>query len=315
MTDQAPLTVARNPKEIFSSTVITTIGRPSLARSVESVLSQRDVPAEFEVIVVNDSGCPLPPEDWQHSERVTILETHRRERCVARNSGAAIARGAYLHFLDDDDWLLPGALKELQAVAFASNAAWIYGTSRLVDKDGNLLMDLHIEADGNAFVQVMNGQWLPLQSSLIRTECFFEAGGFDLRLTVCQGIDLSRRVALRGDLASTRVPVVCIMRDRQRSTTAPERITPFSVWSRDNILDEKGSFARMLGSAKTSFWRGRLVRGYLTCVVWNLSKGKILRATGRACGAGATFVLSAPYALSSEFWRALVRSYSITKVA
>src|SRR3990170_3689793 len=129
---------------MFSSTIIATIGRATLARAVESCLSQQISPAEVEVIVVNDSGRPLPPANWQRSERVTILHTNRRERCVARNTGAGIARGTYLHFLDDDDWMLPGALEELWAVAQAGSAAWIYGTARLVDRDGKLLTEHHI---------------------------------------------------------------------------------------------------------------------------------------------------------------------------
>ena len=96
---------------MFCSTVIPTIGRSTLSRAVCSVLQQSFTADEFEVIVVNDSGSPLPDADWQHSDHVRVLHTNRRERSVARNTGAAIAEGRYLHFLDDDDWLLPGALK------------------------------------------------------------------------------------------------------------------------------------------------------------------------------------------------------------
>ena len=49
--------------------------------------------ADFEVIVVNDSGQPLPDMDWQHCPRVRVIDTNRRERSVARNTGAAIAQG------------------------------------------------------------------------------------------------------------------------------------------------------------------------------------------------------------------------------
>ncbi len=66
---------------MFLSSVIATIGRPTLARSVESILSQEIAPPDFEVIVVNDSGRSLNPADWQRSDQVTILHTPRRERC------------------------------------------------------------------------------------------------------------------------------------------------------------------------------------------------------------------------------------------
>ncbi len=294
---------------MFASTIITTIGRATLARSVESCLSQQVSPADFEIIVVNDSGRPLPLAHWQRSERVTILNTNRRERCVARNAGAAIARGTYLHFLDDDDWMLPGAMEELWAVARRSNAAWIYGTARFVDKNETLLTEHHIGVDGNAFVQVVAGEWLPLQASLIRADRFFEAGGFDPRLTVCEDKDICRWVALRGDFANTSAPVACIVRDRERSTTVYDRAYGYSVWSRDNVLSERGAFARMWGAANTPYWHGRLVRAYLTCVAWNLRQRRFIRASTRGVGAAVAFVRSARDVVSPIYWRALIQSH------
>ena len=102
--------------ELFCSTIIPTVGRGTLNRAVESILSQ-EFGRSFEVIVVNDSGRPLPPAGWQQAERVMVIDTFRRERSVARNVGAAVARGRDLHFLDDDDWLLPGALDVFWALA------------------------------------------------------------------------------------------------------------------------------------------------------------------------------------------------------
>jgi len=49
---------------VFVSYIIPTIGRSSLNVAVKSVLEQDFQRDEIEVIVVNDSGTPLPPEDW-----------------------------------------------------------------------------------------------------------------------------------------------------------------------------------------------------------------------------------------------------------
>jgi len=150
---------------MFVSTVIPTIGRTALDRAVESVLQQQ-VSGEFEVIVVNDSGCPLPSGDWQGSPRVRIVSTSRRERSVARNTGAALARGQYLHFLDDDDWLLPGAFRALKGLAENSEARWLYGGSQLVDRRGNKVIELHHSMAGNIALQVMAGEWIPLHAGV-----------------------------------------------------------------------------------------------------------------------------------------------------
>ncbi len=158
---------------MFCSTVIPTIARSTLSRAVQSVLDQSFSADDFEVIVVNDSGRPLPPAEWHQSPRVRIIDTQRRERCVARNTGAAIAKGQFLHFLDDDDWLLPGALQAFWDLAQSSNAAWLYGGCEVVDNDGSRLSVAHLGASGNVLAQVMSPQqWVPVQSSLIKTEGF-----------------------------------------------------------------------------------------------------------------------------------------------
>ena len=55
--------------------------------------------------------------------RVTVLNTYRTERAVARNTGAALSRGDWLYFLDDDDYALPGAFAAMLEVAERTQAA------------------------------------------------------------------------------------------------------------------------------------------------------------------------------------------------
>ncbi|MHB1457836.1 MAG: glycosyltransferase family 2 protein, partial [Armatimonadota bacterium] len=101
------------------SAIIPTYKREDLLkRAVYSVLTQ-ELPSghQLEVIVVNDSGVPLSDTEWQHDNRVTVLTSQHIERCFARNAGASISKGDYLHFLDDDDMLLPGAYAALISIA------------------------------------------------------------------------------------------------------------------------------------------------------------------------------------------------------
>nr|HNB52938.1 glycosyltransferase family A protein [Anaerolineales bacterium] len=129
---------------LFCSTIIPTIGRPTLTRAVESVLAQEVQGFSIEVIVVNDSGNPLPEMPWETDPRVRVLHTMRRERSVARNTGAACARGEYFHFLDDDDWLLPGAMIAFKRLTeHARQATWLYGATQLVDRENHPLIQLH----------------------------------------------------------------------------------------------------------------------------------------------------------------------------
>jgi glycosyltransferase involved in cell wall biosynthesis len=299
-----PILIMKSSSNIVFSTIITTTARPTLARAVESVLSQNS-PVNFEVIVVNDSGKSLPVETWHHSERVTILNTNRRERCVARNAGAAIAHGEYVHFLDDDDWMLPDAFKELWTVARGRNASLVYGATKWINKDGKLLAEHHIGVDGNAFVQLMAGELIPLLSSLFESKVFFEVGGFNPRFVWAEDWDIGRRVALRGDVVSTHHPVACAIKDDKNSTTNYKQGRDSNSVSIDLILDEKGSFARMLASAKNNYWRGKMVRTYLTGIAWNLGKGKFLKALSRASMAATSLILFAAHITSLIFWKSV----------
>ena len=83
---------------MFCSTIIPTVNRPTLSRAVHSVLNQEFDRDDFEVIVVNDSGKQLPDAEWQKSDQVRVINTNRCKLSVARNTGAAIAKGRYLHF-------------------------------------------------------------------------------------------------------------------------------------------------------------------------------------------------------------------------
>jgi glycosyltransferase involved in cell wall biosynthesis len=295
---------------IFCSTIIPTIARPSLERTVRSVLGQVLNEATFEVIVVNDSGRPLPLAEWLDSPRVRVIDTNRRERAVARNTGAAVASGRYLHFLDDDDWLLPDALHAIWELAQASKAGWLYGRSQLVNRQQQPLLQLHHGLQGNAFAQVIAGEWIPLQASFIEAAAFFRVGGFNNLMHTAEDIDLLRRVALHFDVAPTRAVVAAISMGSQGSSSDWAGHAEYSRWGRERILDEPLAYARLRGSASSAFWQGRVVRAYLTSAVWNLRRRRVFTSASRTCDGVAALALAGPRALAPDFWRALLRAYA-----
>jgi glycosyltransferase involved in cell wall biosynthesis len=302
--------ISNEPESLFCSTIIPTIGRPSLNTAVESVLNQATVDGlNFEILVVNDSSRELPEANWQRSERVTIIETLRHERSVARNAGAAIARGKYLHFLDDDDWLAPDVLLNFWRLAAHSDAGWLYGTTQVVDRQLRPLLQLHHGIRGNGFLQTVAGEWIPLQASLIKAELFFELGGFNPLLTGPEDIDLLRRVTQRSDIDNTPALVANVVMGEAGSTTDYVTHHIGSRWARDKLLDAKGAFSRLRDGAGTSFWHGRLLRIYLTSTVWNLQHKRIFTALSRLLYGLASILLAGSRLLTIDFWRAVVKPY------
>lgn len=300
-----------SPPPIFCSTIIPTIGRDTLSRAVQSVLAQETDDFSSEIIVVNDSGKDLPEMPWMTDPRVQVLHTMRRERSVARNTGAACARGAYFHFLDDDDWLLPGAMIAFKQLAEqAPKATWLYGATQLVDRDNTPLIQLKHGLQGNCFTQIMAGEWIPLQSSLIPVDAFFELRGFLPGLSSTQDVDLCRKAALLGDFAETDAVVACVGMGEKNSTTDRTKHLGFARWARDQILNSPGVFSRMQASASTGALAGRMVRIFLTSAMWNLQHRKPLTALSRGGYGMASLVFGLPYFFSPQFWGAIRKPYA-----
>lgn len=296
---------------MFSTTIIPTVGRASLEKAVTSVLEQAFSREDFEVIVVNDSGIPLPEAAWQKSDKVRVITTYRRERAFARNTGAASAQGRYLHFLDDDDWLMPGALEALwQLTQTSGEAVWMYGGAELVD--GPIRVELQLGINGNVYTQVMSGQWIPLQSSLIDAPTFFKMGGFDSATVPSEDVDLSRRMALKYPFAGTTAITANIDRSTHWQSTSSAKIYTLDqrLFNRDRLLELPGNFSRLLASAPSSYWRGRISRFYLTSLYWNLKKRRPWRVMERAVNLLTVTLLSLPHLISSQYWNGMLKEHS-----
>jgi glycosyltransferase involved in cell wall biosynthesis len=294
---------------MFCSTIIPTIGRMTLERAVQSVLNQEFIADDFEVIVVNDSGQLLPPANWQHSPRVRMIETQRRERSVARNTGAAMARGRYLHFLDDDDWLLPGAFNAFANLARENpNMGWLFGACEYVDMNNRSLSIFRFSSGGNIFVRVMSqAQWVQLQSSLVRTDAFFAIGGFNPLLKVTQDIDLCRHIALRYDVAEMPTVVARILRGTGwRTTTDYPSMFEYYRLGRETVLNEPGVWTRLHTSECKGYWRGRIVRILVASASWNLKRKRWWTSVSRVVYALVSFAIANRNFVDVDFWRGIV---------
>ncbi|MGB4846140.1 MAG: glycosyltransferase family 2 protein, partial [Ferruginibacter sp.] len=97
------------------SVVIPTANRPQyLPRAIESALAGM-TPGEVEVIVVPnglDESWRSVAENYRHHLSVIWLPTQIAHANVARNIGLVQARGKFIRFLDDDDFIYPTAASE-----------------------------------------------------------------------------------------------------------------------------------------------------------------------------------------------------------
>lgn len=293
--------------DIFFSYIIPTIGRSSLNNAVNSVLTQKSPKFEFEIIVVNDSGFPLQEAIWHDLPQIQIINTNKSERCFARNSGAAIAKGKYLAFLDDDDWVLPDALKIFWELAGKyPKAAWLYGGIQVVNEKEKILAEINSGFSGNCFAEIMGGAWAPLQASLIKSKVFFDIGGFNPLINGTEDEDLCRRTAYYGDFANTSEVVACLFRGETWNTSTNYMRAPEDTkYSRDLILSKPNALRRLLNSEHGSYWYGRALRVYLSTLVWNLKQKNIFTFLSRLVSSAALLIFSLGHLFSREFWKGL----------
>ena len=298
---------------MFSSTIIPTINRHTLATAVLSVLNQDFEADNFEVIVVNDSGTPLPSADWQNSDRVKIINTDHRERSVARNTGAAIAKGKYLHFLDDDDFILPGALNAFWNLDSQNHAAWLYGSYRTIDNSGNIIEEIHPEVTGNVFALLVAGESFPFQISLIKTDLFFQIGGFDSSPSILgvEDRDVGRRLSTLGPLAYTPTVVGHIRIGEVGSTTNWQAISERDRWGREKALNLHDSFTYLRKSTDScksegrlhkAYWRGRVCRSYFASAIWNIQRKNFFTAASRGVS---SIIFAGKDFIKPDFYRGL----------
>ncbi|MEP7274958.1 MAG: tetratricopeptide repeat protein [Betaproteobacteria bacterium] len=102
------------------SLIVRSMGRPCLADALASVALQRHRP--LELIVVDATGGAHPPLPPLPLVDVRLLDLGRPlNRPAAANAGLVAARGEWVGFLDDDDFLEPTHVDRLVARAHAAD--------------------------------------------------------------------------------------------------------------------------------------------------------------------------------------------------
>lgn len=288
------------------SIIIPTIGRASLERAVRSVLEDGYDPTDCEIIVVNDSGKPLAQHAWLIERGILVIATNRSGVCMACNAGAAIARGKYLKFLHDDDYLLAGGLAGLLEAAGSSGCAWAIGGSRVVDESGRVLAEHGVRAiPGNSFALWIADEVAHMAECLISRQAFIQVGGFDSVMKIAEDRDLECRLALHYEVAVTDRVVACMrVAGSGGSTFDFTNIAHYWRLIRERAFDAPAALSRVQDSVKTDVvLRGRVCRSYLNSGVLNLQSGKIWLAGSRIT---CCLRLMGWYCLSTQFWRGLL---------
>ncbi|SHG98613.1 glycosyltransferase family 2 protein [Bradyrhizobium erythrophlei] len=197
------------------SVIIPTFRRPSeLIEAISSVLQQQG--ATIEVFVIDDSpeGSAEAVAKGLRDPRVTYLKNPKPTGgfpSVVRNIGWPMAKGTFVHFLDDDDVVTEGHYAAVKA-AFAANPAiglvfggiapFGVGPASQLDYERQYFADAARKAalSGRfgpriAFTgrMLFDKTLLVCSSSVIRRECAARLNGFDPSIRLMEDADFHVR--------------------------------------------------------------------------------------------------------------------------
>lgn len=182
-----------------------------LVEALQSALGQQGV--RVECIVLDDSpeGSAREAVEGLRDPRVRYVKQavpSKGRPALVRNEGAKLARGRYLHFLDDDDRLADGALAAMvQALDARGDRAgvavgWVvpFGDDPVSREEKRVYFERAARRGASmksslvtAAAIMFRGTLMVNSACMIRRECFAPLGGFDPELQVYEDVDFYMR--------------------------------------------------------------------------------------------------------------------------
>ena len=215
------------------SVIIPTYKRAEmLSRAISSCLGQTY--HNIEVLVVSDNA---PDDDFTSKARETVDSFKDNRVClitqqkhingaVARNVGIKASKGAYISFLDDDDWIDVDKIERQVEVLSRLDDSWggvccrykAYLQGKLVEvaspfKSGHVYKE-----------EMMSLIKTQTNSLLLRREALFNAGLFDENLLRNQDVQLITRFAYKYKIYFMDEYLNNLDHDNQQNRPKPEQI-------------------------------------------------------------------------------------------
>jgi len=239
-------------------------GANFVRQTLDSVLAQTF--KDFELVVCDDGSTDETLAILgSYGDRLRLVKQKNRGVAAARNRAAQSARGEFLAFLDHDDLWEPEMLATLVPILRADDSlGLVYSDALVIDKTGAVrgrrgqYLTYH---QGDVFDALLRGNFIPVETTLMRTALYRELGGCDEGLRYLEDYDLCLRVARRarigfhpGPLARYRVHDRNLSHDREpmsiewmavleRLRSPEQALTPAQI---EIVLDEEARLANDL---------------------------------------------------------------------
>lgn len=177
-----------------------------LKQAIDSALAQTHAP--LEVVVVDDGSTDDTAAvcaEYARDPRVVILRRENSGVGAARNAGARAAQGAFLTFLDADDFFHPEkCAAQADLLDAEPDLAFTYCDIVGVGEDGTPTGDVYSVAEsrhllnGDILPSLVTGGYFPPHAVMMRRAVFDALDGFDPSLGGHADLDLWLRAAAAG---------------------------------------------------------------------------------------------------------------------
>lgn len=192
------------------SVVITTYNRAQFVkRAVHSALQAG---SDLEVVVVDDCSTDDTATVCAKLENIHYIRLATNQGLAhARNVGLAESSSDFIAFLDDDDLRLPGSVDEqLRKIIADERIALCYGRALIGDARRQLPTGEIYPSEcpqGDIFWELLERNFIPMPSVLVRKSALLELGGFNTGFTLSEDWEMWLRISERFMVAAVAEPV------------------------------------------------------------------------------------------------------------
>ncbi len=220
-------------KPLFSIVIAAYNRAHFVEQAIESVFKQTF--REFEIIVVDDGSTDETHEVLSRFEnRIRVVRQSRNGRSSARNTGARLARGAFIAFLDSDDIWMPQKLeRQFRVFQSHSRVGVVHTYSNVINTEGSSLANetrkrqrLYERALKRRYTyEGMSQECIMFLSTVaVRRRCWELIGPMDTNIPAFEDWDWYLRAAMVTEIATISEPLV-LYRVHADNTPESEFIT------------------------------------------------------------------------------------------
>ena len=184
------------------SIIIPTYNRSkSLPISIKSVLAQTRV--NWELIIIDDGSEDSTQEvlkDYLIDDRIKYYYQENQGVSVARNSGAKLAAGDYLIFLDSDDIFFPDLIKNIYEAEFYKYDLICWQVLKNIDGKEKIWKPEQLDGMYNNIKATFLAGSICFKKSI-----FLQAGGYDPKMSFGENYELGLNVS---ELSNLKIKII-----------------------------------------------------------------------------------------------------------